>query len=152
MPVGALRDVRLLEVGEEVELERLVLPARLRLGLCDRLHAERELRRASGACVLRASRGLPRERAREAEVVVKARVDRRADAEFGLGHEVTIASASTWAAEWRMRKALLLREGGEVNVGFDRFRHVRASGSCRTAAAVRGVQGRRRARPSRAEQ
>ncbi len=123
--VGALGDGAVLEVGKEVELEGLVLPALEGFLAGDLGHLEGE---ASGDALAHAVfeplKVFGGEGAGEAEVVVEAGVDGGADAEFGIGEELEhgfgeqVCGGVAHACE-----PLFSGEGGEVDVGFERRGH-----------------------------
>jgi hypothetical protein len=61
----------------------------------------------------------------QAEVVVEARIDRRPNAELGLGHEVEHSLGEDVGRRMtHAGKALFLRQGSEIDVGFKWFGHM----------------------------
>ena len=125
LAVGALRDGAVLDVREQVELEGLVAPALLRLGAGDGGHLEGQpppdrLAHAPP----QPGQVLLREGAGQAEVVVEAGGRGRPDTELGFGHQLDHRLGEhVRGGVAHAREAVLLREGGKVDVGFDGFWH-----------------------------
>ncbi len=117
--VRALRDVALLEVGEEVELEGLIRPLTLSLRLGERRHHEGML---SGDGlphpVIQPLQVVLAQWTRQAEVVVEAGFDGRPDAQLGFGHEFDHGLGEDVGGRVaHARKALFLGQGREINMG-----------------------------------